>query len=350
MEKIKVVYLLPGIGSETYRAVQAGEAARERLFGAVQLIERGWSVTICDAQWEGWATPIRRKLARWLELPALKTCFALWRADIAVIQGRLAFLILLVAKVFGTRVVYVDVMFDMPNRRVKRWLNRFCLRSSDAIISYSVSQLDIWSKEYGIPINKMRSARFPMDNAFYKKPVVESAAAPFIIAIGRDIGRDYSTLLSASNIAKIDIKLVTLPYLLPQSWNKNSRVEVFQRLSYPELFKLYAQSKLAVIPLKSGISYPSGIRASLEAMLLRTPVVATYTSVLAEEFVDGEHLLYVESENSTQLAEAIKRLIDDPGLAERLVENAWKKVNSDFGIDQFADIIEDVLVRLSRAV
>ena len=348
MKKTKIVYLLPGIGSETYRAVQTGYAPRERLFGAVQLIERGWSVTICDAQWEGWATPIRRKLARWLELPAHKTCLALWRADITVIQGRLAPLLLLTAKVFGTRVVYVDVMFDMPKRRFRQWLNKLCLNISDAIISYSATQCRVWGKAYDIPINKMISAHFPMDSAFYRKPLVENVTHPFVIAIGRDIGRDFSTLLSAANLAGIDTKLVTLPYLLPRSRNEGGRVEVFQRVSYPELFNLYAQSTLAVVPLKAEISYPSGIRASLEAMLLRIPVVATYTSVLAEEFVDGEHLLYVEPSNPKLLAKAMRRILDDPGLAERLVETAWQKVYNDFSVDQFADIIESSLVRLSK--
>jgi len=346
MKTSKVVYLLPGVGNETYTAVLAGEAARERLFGAVQLIERGWPVTICDAQWEGWATPIRRKLARWLELPALKTCVALWQADIAVIQGRIAPLLLLVAKIFGARVIYVDVMFDMPKRSLKQWLNKFCLRVSDAVVCYSASQPGVWSKEYNIPINKMLSARFPMDSAFYRKPIIENSGSPFVVAIGRDIGRDFSTLLSASSMVGIDTKLVTLPYLLPHSWNESGRVELFQQLSYPELFKLYAQARVAVVPLKPGISYPSGIRACLEAMLLRTPLVATYTSVLAEEFFDGEHLLYVDPNNPAQLSCAMKRILDEPGLAERLVENAWQKVNRDHTVDQFADVIEGLLERL----
>ncbi len=348
LEKSKIVYLLPGIGTETYRAVQAGEAPRERLFGAVQLIERGWSVTLCDAQWEGWATPIRRKLARWLELPAYKTCLALWQADIAVIQGRLAPLLLLVSKLFGTRVVYVDVMFDIPKHRLRQWINKQCLKASDTIICYSATQSNIWAKTYDIPINKIISAHFPMDSNFYRKPSVEKVAPPFVIAVGRDIGRDFSTLLRAAKLAGIDTKLVTLPYLLPKLWNEDGGVEAFQRVSYPKLFDLYAQSKLAAVPLKAEISYPSGIRASLEAMLLRIPVVATYTSVLAEEFVDEEHLLYVESDNPILLAKAMKRILNDPYLAERLVETAWQKVHSDFSLDQFADIIESSLVRLSK--
>jgi len=253
---------------------------------------------------------------------------------------------LLFAKLVGTRIVYVDVMFDIPKNRFKHWLYTFCLNRAKAVISYSAAQSSAWSKEFRVPNDKMLSAHYPIDSAFYRKPEIESSASPYVIAVGRDTGRDFSTLLEGTNIAGIDVKIVTLPYLLPPSCKESSRVEVFQRLSYPDLFKLYAQARLAVVPLKSNMVYPSGTRALLEAMLLKIPVIASNSSVFAEDFVDGEHLLYFKSEEPTQLADAIKRLVNDPDLATRLVENAWQKVITDFGVDQFADTVERVLVNL----
>lgn len=346
MRKSKIVYLIPG-AKQTYQAVLKGQAARERLFGAVQLIERGWDITFSDSQREGWAASFRMKISRWIELPSLSMLLELWRRDIAIIQGRLAPLFLLIAKLFGVKVLYVDVMFDMPRRRIKQLLYKSCLSFADGILCYSVEQPTEWSKIYNIPIKKMSSARFPMDAEFYKKPDVESTIPPFIIAIGRDIGRDFGTLIKASNTSGVDVKVVTLPYLLPAEMNL-SRVEILQNLSYEKLFELYARAKLSVVPLKPGISYPSGIRACLEAMLLKTPLVATYTNVLAEEFIDGEHLLYVEPNNPEQLSGAILKLLNNPELAKRLTENAWKKVTEDFGVNQFADKIESLISRFSN--
>lgn len=346
MSKPKIVYLIPG-AKQTYQAVLKGQAARERLFGAIQLIERGWDITFSDAQQEGWGASFRMKVRRWIELPSLSMLLELWRRDIAIIQGRLAPLFLLIAKSFGVKVLYVDVMFDMPKRRIKKLLYKLCLTFADGILCYSVEQPIEWSKIYNVPIKKMSSARFPMDAGFYNKPDVESAFPPFAIAIGRDVGRDFSTLIKASNISGVDVKMVTLPYLLPEDANQ-SRVEIFQNLSYEKLFELYARAKLAVVPLKPNISYPSGIRACLEAMLLKVPLVATYTNVLAEEFVDGEHLLYVESNNPEQLSGAILKILNDPEMAERLTENAWRKVTEDFGVNQFANKIESLMSQFNN--
>lgn len=349
MNKTRVIYSFPGVGGPTLRAVQAGDAPRERLFGVVQLLERGWAVSICDAQWEGWAAPIRIKFARWLELPALKICVALWQADIFVIQGRLAPLLLFLSKSFGAKLVYIDVMFDIPRHRIRRWLTQLCLKQADAIISYSKSQTIYWGEYFGISTDKMVAVPYPMDSKFYNRPIVkESGESPFLLAVGRDLGRDFATLLAAAKDIPINVKLVTLPYLLPESWNENNWVEVLERLSYPELFNLYARAIVAVVPLKSGVTYPSGIRAVLEAMLLRVPVVATYTSVLSEHFKNEEHLLYVEGGNKEALTEAIKRIFEDPDLAENLVENAYKKVSKDFGVEQFADVMEGVLKKIRQ--
>lgn len=348
MNKNRVIYSFPDVGRATLKAVQAGDAPRERLFGAVQLLDRGWAVSICDAQWEGWAASIRVKFARWLEFPALKTCVAIWRADIFVIQGRLAPFLLLLSKIFGTKLVYIDVMFDIPKHRMRRWLTKLCLWQADGIIGYSKTQAIIWSKEFGIPKDKIITVPYPMDSDFYIRPMAQNnKEAPFVLCVGRDIGRDFDTLLTASEAIPIDVKLVTLPYLLPKSWNKRGRVEVLQRLSYQELFNFYRRSTVAVVPLKSGVSYPSGIRAVLEAMLLRTPVVATYTSVLAEYFNDGEHLLYVEAGNQKALADAIKRVLENPSLVAKLVDNAWITVNRDFKVEQFADTIENTFIKLT---
>jgi glycosyltransferase involved in cell wall biosynthesis len=345
---IKIVYLLPDIGIPTLHAVQTGEAPRERLFGAVQLMERNYEVIICDDQWKGTLAPFRRILSRYLELPALKTCLELWNADIVVIQGRLGFLLLLFAKMRGAKVIYIDVMFAQPKKRLSKFLTGCCLKYANGIIGYSAYQLQTWSKYYRIPVAKMLSVNYPMDCNFYNKPIIEKALPPFVIAVGRDIGRDFTILVKAAISVGINVKLVTLPYLVPNLNDQTDDVEVLQRLSYPDLFSLYAKSSMAIVPLKSNISYSSGIRAVLESMLLKVPVIATYTTVLAEEFNHGEHLLFVEAGNSKDLEEAIERILNEPDLVVSMVENAWRKVKTEFKTQHFADAMEELFKRISK--
>lgn len=62
----------------------------------------------------------------------------------------------------------------------------------------------------------------------------------------------------------------------------------------------------------------------LEAMTSGTPVIATHVSGIPEVVHDGRTGLLVEPNDTTGLAEAITRLVEDPTLGKRLASNARK--------------------------
>lgn len=73
------------------------------------------------------------------------------------------------------------------------------------------------------------------------------------------------------------------------------------------------RARVAVVPLKSG----SGTRLKiLEAFSIGLPVVTTTIGVEGIEAVDGRHLLIADS--TTDFAAAVRRLIEDPDLAQRI--------------------------------
>src|SRR5690606_5037417 len=94
--------------------------------------------------------------------------------------------------------------------------------------------------------------------------------------------------VSACIQLNLRLKLVTLPYLIPDNARNHPNVEVLQRLPYDKLFELYANAASVVVPLKEGISYPSGIRAVLEALALNKAAIVTRTPVLEEYFHEGD--------------------------------------------------------------
>jgi glycosyltransferase involved in cell wall biosynthesis len=94
-------------------------------------------------------------------------------------------------------------------------------------------------------------------------------------------------------------------------------------ISDDELARRYAEAEIAVVPsLYEGFSLPA-----IEAMACGVPVVTTTGGALPEVVgADGETAALVPPDDPLALAEAIGRLLDDPGARRRLGEAGRARV------------------------
>jgi glycosyltransferase involved in cell wall biosynthesis len=83
----------------------------------------------------------------------------------------------------------------------------------------------------------------------------------------------------------------------------------------------------------------------LEAMACGTPVVAAASEGIMEYAVDGVNCLLVPPRSPDVLAEAIRRVINDKNLQQRLVEGGLETVKR-FGWPKMADQFEAFLLSL----
>lgn len=102
---------------------------------------------------------------------------------------------------------------------------------------------------------------------------------------------------------------------------------------------LVASSWVSVAPMRLA----GGTRLKiLEAMALRTPVVATSKGAEGLHARHGEHLLIADT--AEDFAEALVRLLDDPGLRQRLTSSAYALVRERYDwkavTPQFLDLVE----------
>ena len=82
-------------------------------------------------------------------------------------------------------------------------------------------------------------------------------------------------------------------------------------------------------------------RVVVEAMAAGTPVIATSRGGTAEIVADGVNGLLAPPRDAGAWAAVIERLLDEPGLRERLVEEGLRRA-SDFGIAAHVEAIAEV--------
>lgn len=126
----------------------------------------------------------------------------------------------------------------------------------------------------------------------------------------------------------------------------NSQIEFAGSRS--DIAKVLAECDVFALP-----SYSEGLSISLlEAMAAGRPIVATAVGGAPEAIEDGRSGLLVPPYDAAALAFAIERLLDQPGLARTLGENARRAVEERFTIDANAErvwaVYHEVLAR--RAV
>lgn len=341
-----VTFLFPHEAVPLVSDVMRKRSPRERLYGALELEGLGWRVDYADERWTGRLARSRRSLRGFVELPSTGICRRFGKTDIAIVKDEFAVANLIEARIAGCKIVYLDAMFDPPKRFWRRWSARLNLRYADRVIALSRAQASQWESEYGLPGGKIAVLPFCMDTEFYPTLRRERSNPPFMLAVGRDLGRDYATLVRAAELADINVKLVTLPYLLPPDAASHPRVEVLGRVSYDVLFDLYSRAAASIVPLKPGITYPSGIRAVMEGVLLGVPTVCTWTPTLEEYFQQDDHVRYVSPRDAQQLANEMSRVVQRPEETENRAAAANEFARSKYRIERFGEELHSMLLAL----
>ena len=335
--------------------VEAGKAPRESLLGYFQLRERGWQIIVSDDRWQGRWGRLRSRLQPVCEIPSWGMIKSWRSAQLVLVTTRISLVLAVTAKLLGRKLVFLDAMCgEVPRRFWRRWPVKAALLLSDACIGLSPSQARHWARRLGISERRFNPVYYGIDSDFYRPRPAASAAddragEPYLLSVGRDPRRDFATLIAAAEELGIGVKLVTRPYLLPDGAATNPRVQVLDDLTYDDLFALYAGAAAVVVPVKQNTTFMSGIRATLEAMSLGVPVVASRSPGMQDYFTDGAELLYFEPEHQHGLEQALRSLLESPQLAGELVGRARSKLVQQYQVGKYADAVEQVLCDVARS-
>lgn len=203
------------------------------------------------------------------------------------------------------------------------------LRRADGIITISQSSKDDAVSLLGIPDEKIRVIHLGVDHARFQPSTGVGRFAqspPYVVNIGaRNANKNQARILEA--FARVAAENPNLQLFFAGPWRTadrewleveaeklgvRERVKHLGYVSEAEMPSLYGNAVAFVFPsLEEGFGLPV-----LEALACGGPVVTSSRSSLPE--VAGEAALFVDPCSVTDVADAIKRLLADPSLREKL--------------------------------
>ena len=343
MTRVTIVY--PNPRAALIAEARAGKAPDTTLLGLSQLPRQAFDVRVRDSFLDTRAALVPKRL-RWhvreLTLP--------WEAgDTDVVFTPLANMIPFTARARGVPIVVYNFGLNTILRRANRARRSAlaaALRQATAVVSLGASQRDELIELSGVDASRAHVVFHGVDQRFFT-PSDDTPRERLVLAVGRDLARDYPTFLEA--VREIDASVVVLAVrsrnLAGLTIPRN--VEIREAVPWDELRTLYARAGCAVIPLRPpGYGFgseASGITALLEAEAMATPIVATDRPVVHEYLTHGESALLVPEQDANAMRKAIESLLDDAELAHALGRAGRRRITAHHTMDDMAGHLAPVL-------
>ncbi len=312
----RVAYVYANSRRELAAEVAAGRAADTTLHGQNHLHELGFESWIHDPALtrRRWPGPLGRVawFARELTLP-----WELRDADIVMSVLGMVFPLAsrarrrprVVVLNFGLNLIYAR------SDRARRAFLRASLGSAAAIVCLGESQRKELVDLTGLPPERVHSVLGAVD-ARYFTPQPAPGGEPYVLAVGKDLARDYATLADAMRPLGIRCDIVAHPRNL-EGIDLPAGTRARNGLAWEELRDLYAGAACVVVPQRrDGYPYGSeggGLTAVLESMAMARPTIVSERAILAEYVQPDRTAVVVPPEDPAALRAAIERVLESPG-------------------------------------
>jgi glycosyltransferase involved in cell wall biosynthesis len=324
---VKASFVYPNSRRDLLDGIARAEQPDSTLHGALYLREHGIDVKFHDPLLTRRPLPAPLSRVAW-NVRELTAPYELGRTD--VVFTPLAALLPFAARGRRLPVVVINFGLNLIWRRAspaRRVVLRRSLRSAARVICLGVAQQQELIEEAALDRERVLSMPIPVDDVFFTP--APAAASAGVVAVGKDLARDYATYAEAMRPLDVDARVVAHPRNL-EDVALPDNVRLLRDLSFVQLRDEYARAACVVLPQRSD-AYPfgsegGGLTALLEAMAMAKPVVASDRAILHDYVDDGVEALLVPPEDPQALREAVERVLGDPELARSLGAAARARV------------------------
>ncbi|NQT74456.1 MAG: glycosyltransferase family 4 protein [Chloroflexi bacterium] len=228
--------------------------------------------------------------------------------------------------------------------RLKRWysfigMQSFVAKRMDRVITVSKKSAEDISRDFGVPMSKMRVVYNGTDGNLFKQNgnVVKEPNSLITVNSGDSPIKGVEYLLKAMKLLRNGIvpKLTIVGCAVPggrnfnmvQEYGLEDIVTFTGRIDDDELVARYTSSEIAVVPsLYEGFGFPA-----TEAMACGLPVIASNAGALPELLgLDSKVGISVPPADAEALAAAIKQLMHDKDARKTMGAAGRKRVESHF--------------------
>jgi len=331
--RVAFVYQNPRAG--LLADVAAGRAPDSTLLGVNHLAELGIDAFVHDLRLTRRGLPRRLARAAW-NLREVVGPWELRETDVVFTPLATAFPLASRARP-RLRVVVVNYGLCTTwarSTRARRHVLSASLRSAQVVVCLGESQARLTREQTGA-----ETAVVPLgiDERFWS-PRASAGGEPTVLAVGKDLARDYATLAEALRTLRAPAEIVAHPRNLSGA-RLPAGVQTYQD-GKAELRALYARAGCVVLPQQPD-RYPygsegGGLTALLEAWAMARPVVATERAIVRDYVEDGRTALLVPPGDPAALRAAIEQVLGDRELGARLGAAGRAQVEREHTTRRFA--------------
>lgn len=200
------------------------------------------------------------------------------------------------------------------------WVARRLFPFVSAFFVYSRMERELYANAFGIPVERFHFQHWGVSSVPRAPSEHLRPAEDYVCAIGGN-GRDYELLMrTMEQLPGVKLVLICRPENR-KHLKIPANVQCHCNLSPGQCYDILAHSRFMVLPLSSS-RIPVGHVTLAAAMLLGKAQVVSGSSGVDDYVTDGVNALVFEAGNATQCAQAIKRLSENPDLAEKLGQHA----------------------------
>jgi len=278
----------------------------------------------------------------------------LFHYDFVIAQDNLllGYIVSQCARIFRlkTRWLYIAMTSSTLMRRHAAHPIRLALlkrfwASYTRIICISSEQIEDFMR-LGIPRERLVFVPFGVDIQFFK-PSCVSSEEDIVVSVGRDAGRDYTTLFKAATCAEHSFVIVASKRNIPSDKPIPVNVSVLYDRPLTEVRELYARARFIVVPSKD-ITVPDGSDCSgqtviLDALAAGKAVIATNRAWITDYFIPGQDLVVVPPNDPKALVQAVDLLWHDTEKRKRIAASGHAKVVAHYTTKTFAEALRRLM-------
>jgi glycosyltransferase involved in cell wall biosynthesis len=225
-------------------------------------------------------------------------------------------------------------------RKMRGWL-----RGIDMLVYWSRNQEVILMERLEVPAERLFFVPFGVETEFYTPGMDRQ---DFVLAVGKDSGRDYRTLLEAVDGLDAEVRVACREGNL-DDLRLPANVVKLGTLDGPRYLSSLQRASMVVTCVNPDYAYPTGQSVLLQSMACQTPTVVTDTVPLSDYTEHRVNTILVPPRDPLAVRAAIQELLADRHLRDSIGAGGRRSVEHRFNARAMWQAIgTEILQRFGR--